>query len=139
VDRFNREYAVDLVLDAENCRIQVDDMIVSDFNQRLNGGVPTEDIGIAVLGPWSVDRKHRMILCGGLSTYGTEAAARFIFNDVNRDRKLRRRLRKLVNSNDAVVIGVHAFIEARSVQETSIMSVGGREMIWTGSRVRHPT
>jgi hypothetical protein len=40
-----------------------------------------EDLGLIVLAPWS-HHGQRVLLCAGLSTYGTEGAARFLFQDV---------------------------------------------------------
>jgi hypothetical protein len=130
--KFNREFPVICQLEAEECNLRLGDMAVNGFDHHHVAGVPVEDIGFVILAPWNISGGNRVIFCGGLTTYGTEAAARFIFQDlVNRRSELKRILR-LIKDNEAAVIGVHAFIEARSVQETSILHVGEKEMIWVG-------
>jgi hypothetical protein len=44
-------------------------------------GPQAEDLALVVLAPWS-HHGQRVVLCAGLSTYGTEGAARFLFQDV---------------------------------------------------------
>jgi hypothetical protein len=134
VDRFNGEFAAGLVFDAEACRIAIGAFSVTSFDLRHVNGVPSRDLGLVILTAWGAARRQRVILCGGLTTYGTEAAARFLFADLHADRSLRRRISALVTDCDAVVIGVHALIEARAVQTTAVHVVDGQEMIWTGSR-----
>ncbi|MFL6073214.1 MAG: hypothetical protein ACJ73S_07415 [Mycobacteriales bacterium] len=46
-----------------------------------DGGTPREDLGLVVLARWS-GHGRRVLFCAGLSTYGTEGAARYLFQDV---------------------------------------------------------
>ena len=133
MEAFNRTFPVHVELDAEARRLQIGDLVVENFDQRYMASVPTEDLGIVIMAPWG-NTGQRVVLCGGFSTYGTEAAARFAFSDLLHDKDLLRRINHAKRSEDAIVIGVHVLVEARFVQQTSVMTVDGRELIWTGSR-----
>jgi hypothetical protein len=138
IDRFNREFDAGLVIDAENCHIRIGNFHIKDFDLRHVAGVPSQDIGLVIITAWGAGLTQRAIMCGGLTTYGTEAAARFIFADLHHDPALRRDIVGRLEQADAIVIAVHALIEARVVQQTSVYSSQGRKVIWTGLRRSEP-
>jgi hypothetical protein len=72
-----------LSLDAERCRITLGGRVYT-IDQQLKDGLPARDLGLLVLACdlWGADRGQRVVLCAGLSTYGTEGAARFLFEGV---------------------------------------------------------
>jgi hypothetical protein len=131
--QFNESFGTEVDVDAEGRSLRLGTVLVEQFDQQIQGGVPTEDIGFVVIAPWEPSSKRRAILCAGLSTYGTEAAARFIFRDLLQNKRAARRFVRLVRKNEACVIGVRAAIAARIVQRTAVLVVDGKDVVWVGS------
>jgi hypothetical protein len=85
-DRINTMYpSAKLCLDADAKAIGIGPHQVSGFDQRLtHEGIPRQDLGLIVVAPVESGSDRRMLICAGLSTYGTEAAARFLFETLAR-------------------------------------------------------
>lgn len=87
IETFNRTYPEAKVrIDTGTRTVAIGGREISGFDQRTtHNGVPTEDVGLIVVGPRDAGNKDRRVfLCAGLSTYGTEAAARFLFEELAR-------------------------------------------------------
>lgn len=108
----NKKYpSAQLVLDAQACLVGLNGrQFVLD--QRPNGGVPQEDLALLVLASdvWNTERHQRVVLCAGLNTYGTEGAARFLFQQLLRSSRESARLRRLLQGPAAAAI-VHVTVE----------------------------
>jgi hypothetical protein len=103
------------------------------FDQRPHLGVPREDLALLVVAShaWSTGAPQRVVLCAGLSTYGTEGAARFLFQRVLAKSREGTRLRELLSGPAAAAV-VHVTVEGgRAVQaelyEKAYWSVNGSE------------
>jgi hypothetical protein len=72
-----------LHLDARSAAIGLGGFVTT-FDQGIRGGVPDEDLALLLIAdaPWADGVNRRVVLCAGLSTYGTEGAARFLFQRV---------------------------------------------------------
>ena len=112
LDFVNRKYpSAQLTLDARACLIGLGGRQIV-FDQRSRKGVPREDLALLVLASdaWSTEAHQRVVLCAGLSTYGTEGAARFLFQRLlgaSRESVLWRRQL----SGQAVAAIVHVMVE----------------------------
>lgn len=112
LDRLNHQYpTAQLVLDAPNRVIGVGGYQIT-FDQQVSGGIPRQDLALLVLATdtWRSDTRQRIILCCGLSTYGTEGATRYMFQHVLGPTPEARRLRRLL-SGDAAAALIHVTIE----------------------------
>jgi hypothetical protein len=114
LDHLNRRYpSAQLVLDAPSQLIGVGGRTF-EFDQQQEDGVPQEDLALLVLAtaPWSNDDRQRVVLCAGLSTYGTEGAARFLFQQLLGSSSESRRLRHLLSDEFAAAV-IHVTVERR--------------------------
>jgi hypothetical protein len=109
----NRRYpAARLVLDARSRLIGLCGQ-EQVFDQRLQSGIPREDLALLVIAssPWSTDGRQRVVLCAGLTTYGTEGAARFLFQKVLGTSRESVRLRRLLSGPAAAAL-IHVTVES---------------------------
>lgn len=116
LERFNLDHPDARVeLDAEQHLLRLGDFELRGFDQRnTREGVPRRDIGIVLLSSWTDDSPQRVILCAGLTTYGTEAAARFLFEDVLKKTKRARTVRRAMRKSPVIAV-IQADIVARQV------------------------
>lgn len=127
---FNRRYpGAQLLLEADARRIGLGERDVV-FDQRRQGGVPREDLALLVVatGIWSFGASQRVVVCAGLSTYGTEGAARFLFQEVLRPSVEGRRLRRLLSGSAAAAI-VHVTVEKGRAVRTELLE----DLHWAAS------
>jgi hypothetical protein len=127
--RLKEDYGVDVEILAEDSRIRIGEFDSGTFDQELEDDIPKRDLGVVILAPWSQNDEHRVVMCGGLSTYGTEAAARFIFVDLPKNNSENRRIARCLRNQQVAVICVYAGIGAGRVQTTAIYKDGDRELI----------
>ncbi len=107
------------------------------WDQRSQKGIPHEDLTLLVAASnvWCAEPRQRVVLCAGLSTYGTEGAARFLFQRVlgsphrligSRDAA---RLRRLLQGPAAAAI-VHVIIEQGRMVSCEVYE----DACWSASR-----
>jgi hypothetical protein len=116
LERFNLDYPdAGVELDAERRTLRLGGVEIGDFEQRYTQeGVPRRDIGIVLVSSWTDDSPQRVIVCAGLTTYGTEAAARFLFEEVLKKTDVARLVRRQMRRSSVVAV-VEADIVARQV------------------------
>jgi hypothetical protein len=116
LERFNLDHPHARVeLDAEERLIRLGDFEIRGFDQRnTREGVPRRDIGIVLLSSWTDESRQRVMLCAGLTTYGTEAAARFLFEEVLKKTKRARAVRRAMRRSPVIAV-IQADIVARQV------------------------
>jgi hypothetical protein len=119
--------AAQLVLDAQSSLIGLGGSQFV-FDQHLDDGVPTEDLALLVIASdvWSTEAHQRVILCAGLSTYGTEGAARFLFERVLAASRSSARLRRLLSGSAAAAL-VHVDVE----QGRAVNAELYKDMYWS--------
>jgi hypothetical protein len=103
------------------------------FDQQRDGGIPREDLALLVLAtvPGNDSSSQRFVFCAGLSTYGTEGAARLLFQQVLSHTREGVRLRRLLSGAVAAVL-VHVWIEGRQVIRTELHE----DYSWSAAKVR---
>jgi hypothetical protein len=103
------------------------------FDQRRDGGIPREDLALLVLATvlGSDSPGQRFVLCAGLSTYGTEGAARLLFQQALRPTRDGVHLRRVLSGAVAAAI-VHVWIEGRQVIRTELRD----DYCWSTAKVR---
>jgi hypothetical protein len=112
MEKFNERYpTAQLVLDAGSNLIGLGARRV-EFDQRLEHGVPKRDLALLVIDSrvWNTEANQRVILCAGLSTYGTEGAARFLFERVLGASRSSAQLRRLLSGSVAAAL-VHVDVQ----------------------------
>ena len=133
IDYINRQYpSARLHLDARANEIGVGGDPIQ-FNQRREGGVLREDLALLVLAnvPNHESRDQRFVLCAGLSTYGTEGAARLLFQRVIASSTDAVRMRRLLTGRAAAAV-VHVHVASRQVIRTELME----QYCWTAPTSR---
>jgi hypothetical protein len=103
------------------------------FDQRRDGGIPREDLALLVLAtvPGNDRPSQRFVFCAGLSTYGTEGAARLLFQQVLSPTREGVRLRRLLSGAITAVI-VHVWIEGQQVIRSELHD----DYCWSAPKVR---
>lgn len=103
------------------------------FDQHRDAGIPREDLALLVLAtvPGAENPAQRFVLCAGLSTYGTEGAARLMFQRALAPTREGVRLRHLLSGAVAAAV-VHVWVEGRQVIRTELVE-GWR---WSAAAVR---
>jgi hypothetical protein len=92
--------AHNIIYDASNCHVRMNGTDINDFNIDLKEGLPRKDLVLIIVGPNPFSQmRARSVLCAGLTTYGTGAAAQLLFRDVLQAKgpeahKLRRHFRR---------------------------------------------
>jgi hypothetical protein len=121
-----------LLLDAPTARIGIEGQGIH-FDQRRANGLPREDLALLVLAkvPGSDGEHRRYVFCAGLSTYGTEGAARFFFQRVLSPSRDGVRLRRVL-SGACVAAVVRVWIDGRQVIRTELHE----DHIWSTRAVR---
>jgi hypothetical protein len=127
--RLKDNYGVDIEILAEDSRIRIGEFDSGTFDQELEDDIPKRDLGVVILAPWFQNDEHRVVMCAGLSTYGTEAAARFIFVDLPKNKPENRRIARCLRNQQVAVICIYTEIGAGRVQTTAIYKAGDRELI----------
>jgi len=131
IDYLNRGYPeACLHLDALASEIGIGGKVLR-FDQHREGGVPQEDLALLLLArvQGQDGTEQRFVLCAGLSTYGTEGAARFLFQRIMKSTPEAVRLRRLLDGKVAAGI-VHVHIQARQVIRTELLE----ETCWSTDR-----
>jgi hypothetical protein len=88
LDDLPRRYTFNaFAFDDEADTLQFDDGRGSQFTQlhfapQIMDGYPVSDYGLIVAMKRGANSSHRTILCAGFTTYGTAAAAEYLFNDL---------------------------------------------------------
>ncbi len=92
-----------------------------NFDQGMQKGIPQRDLALLLIvsNPWDQDRRQRLVLCAGLSTYGTEGAARFLFQKVLGASREAAHLRRLLSGRAAAAL-VHVTLEHGRVLRTEL-------------------
>jgi hypothetical protein len=103
------------------------------FDQRRDGGIPREDLALLVLAtvPGNDGSSQRFVFCAGLSTYGTEGAARLLFQQVLSPTREGVRLRRLL-SGSITAVAVQVWIEGRQVIRTELRD----DYRWSAAKLR---
>lgn len=126
LDWFNRRFPdAGLGIDSATRSIALGGRAVEAFDQHAVDGLPREDLGVIAMASTTYGAR-RVILCAGLSTYGTEAAARFLFDRLCQggDRPLGRMFRR-----EAAAAVVHCYVQDRGLWELSLYD----GMTWTSA------
>ena len=121
LDRFNFDHPeTKIELDALDRVVRIGPIDLGEFDQHYTPErVPRRDLGIVLLSSWTYDSPQRVILCAGLTTYGTEAAARFLFEEVLKKTKQASRLRRAMRHAPSIAVVV-ADIVGRQVIQTRL-------------------
>jgi hypothetical protein len=136
IDYVNRQYpSARLHLDALANEIGVGGDPIR-FDQRRENGIPREDLALLVLATVSNQESHdqRFVLCAGLSTYGTEGAARLLFQRVIASSTDAVRMRRLLTGPAAAAI-VHVHVAGQQVIRTELLE----QYCWTAPATRRPS
>jgi hypothetical protein len=128
LDRFNYDHPeLAIELDAAGCFLQVGEVVVDKFEQRYTDkGIPRRDLGLVLLSSWTEDTPQRVILCAGFTTYGTEAAARFLFQLATGGAGSLGEIRRAMRHSPVVAV-VEADIVAAQVVRARLY----QSMLWT--------
>jgi hypothetical protein len=107
ISRFNEFYPkAAIVLDAPRHSLQVGDSYhVTEYDMAAAARIPTRDLAIVLIGrnPFA-SRQGTGILCAGMSTYGTAAAADYVFSTLVKPREGRESRRLLRNRCGAAIV-----------------------------------
>lgn len=74
-------------IDASTSSLTVCSFQANGYDHRLANGRPQRDLGLILCArnPWSRQGKRRLIILAGLTTYGTGAAADYLFDNIGKD------------------------------------------------------
>jgi hypothetical protein len=122
---FEDIYDVEVVVDVQKRMVAVGEERIEDFDHRwissdiYKGDLPTRDLAVVVLAPWARGDRRRVILCAGLTTYGTEGAASFAFDHLwtNNEHKP---LRSALRGAEAAVIALQIWVDNGEAAGTEV-------------------
>jgi hypothetical protein len=71
----------ELVIDAAKCSVITKAKTIELFDLQTERGIPRRDIAVIVVSPSPYNIDRRAVMCAGLTTYGTGAAAMLVFSN----------------------------------------------------------
>lgn len=114
IERVNRvSPELQLSIDTSSMTLRAGDFEEVAFDLRRTDNVPARDLGVVVIGSSIFEEDSRAILCAGFSTYGTAAAAHYLFGDLLKFKNAG--LTRGAKKADVMLYVVEADISARSV------------------------
>ena len=123
---FNEFYRAEVVVDSLSRLVAVGGQRIEDFDQHWvrsethKGDLPTRDLAVIIFAPWAPGDARRVLLCAGLTTYGTEGAASFVFNRLWTNRECKD-LRAALKGAEAAVIVVQVWVENGEATRTKVL------------------
>jgi hypothetical protein len=107
ITRFNRLYpTASIELDAQKHSLQVGSRYrEEEYDLAVSAGIPAQDLAVILIGrnPFA-SRQGAGILCAGLSTYGTAAAADYVFTTLVKRREGKETRHLLRNKCGAAIV-----------------------------------
>jgi hypothetical protein len=76
----------DVSFDDVGMHVASDDFVIKEFDLKIRNGKPARDVGLVFVATNPLaTRRRRLVLCCGMTSYGTAAAAQWLFGDVMSD------------------------------------------------------
>jgi hypothetical protein len=122
---FHDTYDAEVVVDVQNRLVAIAEERVEDFDHRwissdiYKGDLPTRDLAVVILAPWARGDRRRVVLCAGLTTYGTEGAASFAFDHLWTNNEYKA-LRSDLRGAEAAAIGIQIWVENGEAAGTEV-------------------
>jgi hypothetical protein len=131
LEAFNEFYHAEVMVDSLSRVVALAGQRVEDFDQHWvpsemhKGDLPTRDLAVIILAPWAPGDARRVLLCAGLTTYGTEGAASFLFSGLWTNKECKG-LRAALKRAEAAAIVVQVWVENGAATRTRVLD----HVIW---------